>query len=129
VAAVTEGTPDTRPLFLRKRYPRPGEEEDNRHFIFQKLYPRPTGAQPGTTCPSAQPVSPRVLQARLEGLLRTVHAAPHGRRNDTLHWAACRVGELLTADALATVALATGLEPREVHGTIRSGFDRYGVSL
>lgn len=126
---------DTRPLYLRKLRPRP--EEDTRPLFLQKRYPRPVEPRPNLT--HGQPVPPRLLRARLAGLLRTVHTAPHGKRNDTLHWAACRVGEMIAAgevtdvgqatDALTTVALATGLESSEVRGTIRSGFMKYGVGL
>lgn len=79
------------------------------------------------------------IQARLTGLLRTVNAAPEGMRNDALHWAACRAGEMVAAgevagaervaDALAQVAAGTGLDPKEIRGTIRSGFAKSGVSV
>jgi len=91
-------------------------------------------ARPGSSIvPSGNPVG------RLRGLLSALNDAPEGSRNATLHWAACRVGEMLAvgelpdgqqaADTLAQVALATGLDPREVRGTIRSGFATSGVQL
>jgi len=78
-------------------------------------------------------------EARLLGLLRTVHSAPLRQRNTVLHWAACRVGEMLAADelpdavraadSLASVGIGIGLTPQEVPGTIASGFAKSGVRL
>jgi len=91
------------------------------------------------TATGAASSSPAGVQGRLEGILRTLRAATQGQRNSTLHWCACRVGEMLAAgelhdprraaDALATVALAVGLEAGETAGTIGSGFDTYGVAV
>lgn len=88
----------------------------------------------------ASPVSSvRDAPRRLRGLLRTMNDAQVGTRNATLHWVACRVGEMIAtgelpdarqaADVLAQIALGTGLDPREVPGTIRSGFSKSGVQV
>jgi hypothetical protein len=65
--------------------------------------------------------------------------ATQGRRNDALHWCACRLGVMLAArelhdaqraaDVLAQVAATTGLPDHEIRATIRSGLDTYGVHL
>lgn len=94
--------------------------------------PRPTVARaPGRLVPR------RVVVARFDGLVHNLRGAAVGERNPRLHWVACRVGEMLAAgelpdaglaaDALATVALEIGLDPREVVGTIKSGFGASGV--
>jgi hypothetical protein len=90
-----------------------------------------------TPPPGGPPASPQAFQARFTGLLRTVNDATEPGRNDKLHWAACRVGEMIAAgelpnagpavEALAAVALGAGLGPREVRGTIRSGLAKSGV--
>lgn len=67
---------------------------------------------------------------RLQGLARSVAAASEGQRNSTLHWAACRGGELIAggaesavvADELLHAARSVGLSQREALATIRSGF-------
>lgn len=73
--------------------------------------------------PSGQPGK------RLDGLLRTVAAAKPGKRNVTLHWAGCRVAEMVTAgqvderDAarqLLDAAAAAGLAEPESKRTITS---------
>ncbi len=76
---------------------------------------------------------------RLAGLRRTVASAQQGQRNTTLHWAACRAGEMVAegvmgdpwvaAEALAEAAGAAGLDAREIAATIRSGFQSSGVTL
>jgi hypothetical protein len=67
---------------------------------------------------------------RLAGLIRAVVLAQPGQRNATLHWAACRAGELVKAgtihrDAAAALLMEAGsqagLRPREVRATICSG--------
>lgn len=110
--------------------------------------------RPAETPKSSRPVflqvlrpdrAPRLFSApvhgdprhRIQGLLRTLNHAPEGQRNATLHWVACRLGEMVVAgelpdpqraaDALAKVAEGTGLGPSEVRGTIRSGLSKSGV--
>lgn len=86
-----------------------------------------------------QPITPRsfdhVSHTRLRGLIDTVLNSVQGTRNDTLHWAACKAGEMVAAgeiserlayDALAAAAEHVGLKPSEygtspTHGTIGSG--------
>jgi hypothetical protein len=95
------------------------------------------GASPGTA--SSVPSRPGLARPRFEGLLRHLSEAKEGTRNDRLHWVSCRAGEMLangelrdpvlTADLLTDVAHAIGLDPREVRGTIRSGFSKSGVAL
>lgn len=99
--------------------------------------PCPPRAPARQLTPDPFRLSPHAVQARVTGLLRTVNEASEGTRNDTLHWAACRVGEMVAtgelsdarraADALSHVAATTGLDGREIHGTIRSGFAKSGV--
>jgi hypothetical protein len=76
-------------------------------------------------------------QARLVGILRTVQSAATGQRNATLHWAACRVAEMVragevvdvsaAAEALAAAAECAGLPSTESRATIRSGFSTSAV--
>lgn len=111
--------------------PTPTEADDSPVF-YQHFWPKPTERAPRPTPRGSVP-------GRLRGLLRTLNEAPEGRRNTVLHWAACRVAEMVAAgeladphgavDALRQVALGTGLEPREVQGTIRSGLSTSGVHL
>jgi hypothetical protein len=70
------------------------------------------------------------LKPRLAGLVRKVVLAPMGERNAVLHWAACRVGEMVKAAAIqehAAVALLAeagrqaGLAEREAKATAQSG--------
>ena len=67
---------------------------------------------------------------RLAGLIRTVATSGPGHRNATLHWAACRAGELISAGllpsgsaviALVEAGLMAGLPGREAVATVRSG--------
>ena len=91
-----------------------------------------------------RPITPRafdhVSHTRLRGLVDTVLNAQKNYRNDKLHWAACKAGEMVAAgeipellayEALATAAEHIGLKPGEygtspTHGTIGSGL-RKGV--
>jgi len=70
------------------------------------------------------------IKERLVGLIRKVVSAPLGERNATLHWAACRAGELVRGGSIqdeVAVALFTeagrqaGLPEREANLTVRSG--------
>jgi hypothetical protein len=84
-------------------------------------------------------VSRVTVNARLNGILGKLRSTPEGTRNPTLHWVACRVGEMLVdghlpdarlaVDELTTVALEIGLTPQETAKTIRSGFSTSGVIL
>lgn len=94
-------------------------------WIARLLEPKPelpNGVRQFT--PSGQPGK------RLEGVLRTVATAKEHTRNDTLHWGACRVAEMVTAgeadarDAalqLLAAAVSIGLPEDEAKRTIRSG--------
>ena len=75
-------------------------------------------------------------------MVRFVLDAPAGERNDRLHWAAKRAGEMVTAreiaeqlavDVLTDAALAVGLTPREIghatKGTIGSGLRKGRVAV
>ena len=129
---------DNRPLFLRVARPRltrPDDDpDDNRPRFMRELRPR---RRPGPYTPPTTGTSGDVGR-RLTGILTHLNQATVGARNATLHWFACRVGEMIAAgelhdpdaaaDALADVALGIGLDPREVRGTIRSGFRTSGVA-
>jgi len=85
--------------------------------------------------PPASPVRAGLVgpldQRRFEGLLRTVKFAQEKRRNTTLFWAACRLGEAMARGEITTAAataallraaVSAGLPEREARGTIQSGF-------
>ncbi|WP_433464362.1 bifunctional DNA primase/polymerase [Spirillospora sp. CA-128828] len=70
---------------------------------------------------------------RLRGLVETVLAAYPGKRNTVLHWAACRVADMVAAaevdehaacDALAMAAAEIGLSESEARRTIGSALRR-----
>jgi hypothetical protein len=80
-------------------------------------------------------------QARLHGIIGRLLAARHGERNRLLFWASLRVGELVAdgdleaavagqalTDAAAQIGLAREDGQRAVAATIRSGFERMGVT-
>lgn len=108
-------------------------------WLADLLTPRPA---PGTAPPRPAPGAPAGMTpsvwARLRGLVETVLSAPHGQRNNALHWAACRAGGMVAAGlldedtafgVLSEAALSAGLDPREVgtdarNGTIGSGLRR-----
>lgn len=90
---------------------------------------RPHSATGRSAVPLRFPANPD-LRPRLAGLIRTVAKAKPGQRNSTLHWAACRAGELVDAGLLsaciAEVMLVeagafAGLPCREALATVRSG--------
>lgn len=69
------------------------------------------------------------VAARLDGLIATVLDAVEGERNNTLHWAACRAAEMVSAgkltedqayDTLAHAAGCAGLNASEAYRTITS---------
>ena len=70
---------------------------------------------------------------RLRGLVATVLDAKEGERNNLLHWASCRVAEMIAAgqldrdaavDVLARAGEAVGLAAAEVEATIASALRR-----
>jgi hypothetical protein len=70
-------------------------------------------------------------EAALDGVLADLRKAPEGKRNDTLNWAAFRLGQVAgaglidEADAiphLAATARAIGLDAGEIEATINSGW-------
>lgn len=71
---------------------------------------------------------------RLDGLVRTVAQAPDGQLNNTLHWAACRAGELIAehgnadtvAQALLDAAVGAGHPRGGAWRTIQSGLSKSG---
>jgi hypothetical protein len=74
---------------------------------------------------------------RLRGLVRAVVHAPNLQRDSVLHWAACRVGEMIADgstdagfafDVLFKAASHVGLEHKEIGPSIRSGFRKSGVA-
>jgi len=95
---------------------------------------RPVEPPERSTVPVTPWTRPGIAAGRLTGLVRFVLDAPAGERNDRLHWAAKRAGEMVTAreiaeqlavDVLTDAALAVGLSHREIghatKGTIGSG--------
>ncbi|MEW2421267.1 bifunctional DNA primase/polymerase [Streptomyces nigra] len=71
---------------------------------------------------------------RARGLVAFVLDSRPGTRNNRLFWAACRAAEDALAgredvqDALLTAAVRAGLDEREALATIRSAFNRMGVT-
>lgn len=62
----------------------------------------------------------------IEGLAKWVEKQPEGKRNDALHWAACRAAEEnLDPTPLAEAAYRAGLGKEEIVATIRSAM-RHG---
>lgn len=136
-AEVAPDPDDDRPQLYRDFFPlRTATDPDQRtafdreFFPLRKTMPRRT-LTPGTALP------PRLLLARLDGIVKHLEGHTEGSRNHALHWSACRFGEMLAAgelndpqaaaDTLTSVALAIGLDPREINGTIVSGFKSSGV--
>lgn len=92
-------------------------------------------AKPLAASTGYRPLNPTVphvgdMRPRLSALVRTVVLARQGERNATLHWAACRLGELARQGQIhpdAAFALIVeagrhaGLSPREAAATARSG--------
>jgi hypothetical protein len=86
---------------------------------------------PSPTRPSSRPrCSTAYAQAVLRGEVARLAAAPIGKRNTTLNWAAFRCGQFVGSGQLdraevehqlSNTALALGLGPREVAATLRSG--------
>ncbi|MGX7705530.1 bifunctional DNA primase/polymerase [Methylobacterium sp. Gmos1] len=67
---------------------------------------------------------------QLRGIISVIRDAPIGERNRSLHWAACRCGELVVAGGISDVdaynllyqsARAAGLNDCEIRNTIASG--------
>jgi hypothetical protein len=75
------------------------------------------------------------IAAQLAGLVRTIAAAPKGRRNAALFWASCRVAELIGngqlskpygAAMIIEAANRAGLDHLEAGRTVKSAFSRVG---
>lgn len=86
----------------------------------------PPRREPGM---SARPDDRSHVAPRLDGLIVAVLEAKPGKRNNTLHWAACRAAEMVTAgqlaedqvhDSLGQAAACIGLDHDEAHRTIAS---------
>jgi hypothetical protein len=94
-------------------------------WIVAALLPKPDALRSG---------APRDYGDRaIDGALRAITAAPEGKRNAVLHWAACRLGERVRAAQigageaealLVDAAAAAGLSQREARATARSGLGR-----
>jgi Bifunctional DNA primase/polymerase, N-terminal len=81
-------------------------------------------------------IGPREARRRAERVLDWLLDRSEGERNSGLHWAACRVGELVKAGGLdreyaaawvANVAQEIGLEDGEARATIASAFRQAGA--
>jgi hypothetical protein len=114
---------------------------DERHDHPLTMLPEPLAAllrppAPAGRCSSSvvTPWSRPSVRARLTGLVQTVLDADEGTRNDLLHWAAKKAGEMVAAGevdgpsvvaVLTDAGLAVGLTPGEfghaTRGTIGSG--------
>jgi Bifunctional DNA primase/polymerase, N-terminal len=90
-----------------------------------------TKERPATSPPAAHDTT-AYARAALAGELSNLARAADGTRNDALNCAAFSLGQLVGAgalgrseveSALAGVATAIGLAPREISATIRSGLD------
>jgi hypothetical protein len=101
-------------------------------WLFRALWPPAPIPRPIIHDDKGQ-VSSALRDRLIQPLLRSVERAPEGQRNGMLIWAACRVGELITAgqidsrwgeDQLARAAKAAGLPEIEARRTIASGFFR-----
>lgn len=104
----------------------------NPYTVLDAEEPAPLPVWLGRLASPAQPQASATapVPTRLGGLLRAVESAAEGARNSTLHWAACRAGEMaavgeLDAASAATVFLAAaasvGLPDWEARRTIASG--------
>lgn len=81
-------------------------------------------------CPQLAGISDAKVKGRISGLVRKVVMARKGERNAMLHWASCRVGELVAlhlvrCDVAQTLMVEAGrqagLSEHEVYATVRSG--------
>lgn len=84
------------------------------------------------------PFAPDVTSGDVEPLARFVASSTEGQRNNRLHWAACRAGEMaargrVSAQSagrrLVAAAAAAGYTGGEVVRTIDSGFHESGLSF
>nr|MBA2768504.1 bifunctional DNA primase/polymerase [Sporichthyaceae bacterium] len=102
---------------------------------------RPAEAGERVTVPVTPWARPGISSGRLAGLVRVVLDAPSNTRNDRLHWAAKKAGEMVAAGEIAeqlAVAVLTdagievGLTVREIghatQGTIGSGLRKGRVT-
>lgn len=97
--------------------------------ILARLMPPPRAA---STARQGEAIGPAYARAALKGEIEAVRTAPEGTRNDTLNKAALALGglvgggSLVRSDveaALRDVALAVGLDAREIEATLRSGLE------
>jgi hypothetical protein len=91
--------------------------------------------------PPARPApafTPDVTGGDIEPLVRFVASSTQGQRNNRLHWAACRAGEMaargqVSAQSagrrLLAAAAGAGYAGAEVTRTINSGFEESGLSF
>jgi hypothetical protein len=98
-------------------------------WLVDLLDPPPPPRQPARR-PAFGPDDDRRLLARFDGLLDFIGEATPGQRNNRLHWAACRLAELLAegappawAELLVDAGVAAGLPRAEAAKTVRSGVE------
>src|SRR3972149_68251 len=89
-------------------------------WAMERLRPQPAPAYE-TTRPARDP------DGALKGLLEFLRNAREGERNGSLYWAACRAKENGLTDAgtqqlLIATAVSIGLDPKESHKSVLSGF-------
>jgi Bifunctional DNA primase/polymerase, N-terminal len=96
-------------------------------WIVDELTPKPIVYQPRSAIGAVN------FGANIRGILQTVTNAPPGQRNQVLHWAACRFGELVAdnritehqaTNLLVHAGCSTGLPQSEVIRTARGGIRR-----
>jgi bifunctional DNA primase/polymerase-like protein len=102
-------------------------------WLSRVLWPPPAVAPRPPIHDAKGPLSPALRDRLLSPLKRAVSRTPEGQRHDVLFWAACRVGELITAgqidsewgaEQLARAAAGVGLPDIEARRTIADGFAR-----
>jgi hypothetical protein len=92
--------------------------------------------EPPKVPPPAPSAAPDLAEHRIRRIVRTILDAREGERNRITFWAACRLAELVRADALGAdtafriavdAATHIGLSPREAVNSTRSAFRTIGI--
>jgi hypothetical protein len=95
-----------------------------------------TTLAPPTPPPRYRHLECRYGSSNVDGLAKWVAQGAEGERNNRLHWAACRVGEMAkehkvdaaaAGQSLVSAAIQTGLENRNAAQTVNSAFRKSGL--